>query len=84
MCFLSHYSQVKEESEAYGDMILSPELDMYRLVTYKYMDSLRYAVENYNFEWLVYSDNDTVVNLKLLDRLDQHCSLKKYEIIHLY
>ena len=60
-------SRMEKEVEIYKDMIIADELDSYHNLVLKVLWILEYSVQNYNFGFLIKTDDDTFINIKLLN-----------------
>ena len=57
-----------EENDTHGDIIVSDTFTSLRHQAYKVMWMFEYAVKNLHYKFLIQVDDDTVVNVRLLDR----------------
>lgn len=62
-------AKVEEEQSHYQDLLLLPHLDVYTYLSLKVMFLLRWATYNYNFSYVMKVDDDTLVNVSLLNLL---------------
>ena len=62
------FSRMEEENAKYGDIMVAPALDGYDRMTYKLLAGMKLAILEYKFSFLIVLSEDTIVNVKELDR----------------
>ncbi|KAL5266455.1 hypothetical protein ACHWQZ_G003747 [Mnemiopsis leidyi] len=65
---LETMTKLQAEIEEYQDMIMADELDSYHNLVLKVLWLLQHSVDSYNFSFLVKTDDDSFINIKLLNR----------------
>jgi len=60
--------KMKAEIEEYKDMIIADEEDTYHNLVLKVLWLLQFSVDNYNYGFLIKTDDDAFLNIKLLDQ----------------
>eukprot|EP00116_Pleurobrachia_bachei_P006182 sb/3466444/ len=57
---------LRSEMDQYGDMVMADELDTYRNLVLKVLWILEHALENYQFKFIIKTDDDSFINISLL------------------
>ena len=73
---LDAMNRIKGENETYGDIIMSETFTFHRHQIYKIMWFFQHMLQNFNIKFLVQVDDDTIVNVQLLD---EHVTLRLSE-----
>ena len=60
-------AMLADEITAFKDMVIADEIDSYRNLVKKVLWLLQYAVDTYRFDFLIKTDDDSFINIQLMD-----------------
>jgi len=76
--------QLEAEQKQYGDLLLIPQYDSYRNVSYKTEAIASYASDNLLFDWLLKIDDDSFIRLdRLVADLLMRIPIRSYMGCHM-
>ena len=70
-------SRLEKEAEIYKDLIIADNLDSYHNLVLKVLWILDHSLHNYDYDYLIKADDDTFINIQLLNEYVSRLKYKK-------